>query len=49
MAAVAKSWLVMQCPKCVCRRIFVVRDGWVMACSECGTTIALDKTGVIKD
>jgi len=49
MATVAKSWLVTTCPTCKCRRVFFLSDAWVLTCSECGTTLELDKTGVLKD
>ena len=49
MATIAKSWLVTTCPKCLTRRVFLLTDGWVMTCSECGTKVQLDKTGILKE
>jgi len=49
MATVAKSWLVTTCPKCACRRVFLLNNAWVLTCSECGTHVQLDKTGILKE
>ncbi len=46
MATVTKSWFETTCPKCACRRIFHLTDGWVLVCSACGEKRELEKSGV---
>ena len=47
MASVTKSWIETTCDKCACRRVFLVRDGWVLVCSTCGTEKPLAKNGIV--
>ena len=48
MAAVTKSWIETNCEQCGCRRVFLVGEGWVLACSVCGLQKKLGKTGIEK-
>ena len=48
MAAVTKSWIETTCDKCACRRVFHVSDGWVLVCSDGGTQMKLEKSGLVK-
>ena len=47
MAAITKSWLETHCTQCDCRRVFVLKDGWVLVCSTCGVEKKLEKTGIV--
>jgi DNA-directed RNA polymerase subunit RPC12/RpoP len=47
MATIAKSWVETNCETCESRRVFEVRDGWLLVCSACGTEKSLEKSGIL--
>jgi uncharacterized protein (DUF983 family) len=47
MATVTKSWIETTCPKCACRRVFLLTEGWVLVCSVCGTQKKIEKNGIV--
>jgi hypothetical protein len=47
MAAVAKSWIDVDCPECKCRRVFLRKTGWLFVCSVCGSERTLDPSGIL--
>jgi uncharacterized protein (DUF983 family) len=47
MATITKSWIATTCPKCECRRLFTLNDGWVLVCTICGFEKKLEPTGIV--
>jgi ribosomal protein L37E len=47
MATIAKRWVETHCAHCEGRRVFEVKDGWLLVCSACGAEKSLEKSGIL--
>ena len=47
MSTVVRSWIRALCNTCGTKRIFVLGEGWVLACAECGTEKRLETNGLL--
>lgn len=47
MATIAKSWVETHCETCEARRVFEVKDGWMLVCTACGAEKSLEKSGIL--
>jgi uncharacterized Zn finger protein len=47
MASIVKSWMRAFCNSCSKRRVFVLKAGWVLECTECGCERHLESNGLL--